>query len=1452
MQNARQLQANTLSSRRSSFAHPVPKATDHSDGSFEKSHRRSLTYLSEFSASVFGAQARRKPGSRRSSTQAATDAQSEDAFKAPRRPRTSRRSSQLPDTCNGLPITPNESRFDHANSYFSNSYLGEYQQHPETHNSLQKTTSADHVNIDDIDRTSAYAISPGDTTTAEPPQLNTPIHLSRPPLQSRYSSNKAFFQARGLCTDETLVTPPGSASSTTAENADLNPFDNLKVNGYSSHPLVKEPSLLSPQPKDSSLGPFTPDIDTQIAQHHEPRRREDSFRSHRDSISFYFSNSEDPFDGEDSDLESETLTHNWGQSVLSFPSFIDNDLMTNPKNKERFEWQYMLNSVLTSDIVKIEKLRLRKIASSRKDDDSNYSEQLWLEIWCWLTHRSIDHQKENLKYMRGGMIDLLLAILNFRWEEDHQDTPIEAVDRLLNKLEKYERLYPSRRAILADHSLYASESFQRKLDVLTAYSNSIHALLLQTNILRNWVGNDDLDITRKKTHLSNNSAQISDGPFVERLCRECGLIRSFEIKIMVNLNNNLTKVCNTLITYREELNQCNLPRYVDEYLRLVSFPSKLIKEILCLRMSYAESILNVSPFTIDSLLYDLRSAMSLAVDIMQQHAVLVDQICNDQLTSDKSQALNDVLVSSLKVYFDLLKRKVNRGCALHCFKETEVLEDEWDFLSSICPFIQNGYQLMTKNLTSFVSDILVNINQYLNDQLEETSLTDPGMITSFYIRTLDSVRIRFRKLMNYARTLKSCMENSSEYVIRDDALPILIQRLCESNHVLTYTASIEHEGAYVIVPGQLENTPNVLRDVLSMTFNQNRFQYEGMIPYVIVLSPNTSIYWTGRVMDLDVPEVSISMAPNRVRLVTAVTGEQLVVAQELFSELVGDTISLENPSKANSSLVNKEMTRTKKHALKLALSLLDAIQLIRTRYHGRNCQNLIHYSFSYAIEFAQRLMRLSILDPSSMGPIRRRMIMLAISWVGFIYDDCSPTDRNTFRWTVTALEFAMIMTYGSNILMIDRKAFEELRDKVGKCMALLLLHFDVMGSINNVENPGVEIPFRLIRHNPRQIRFKDEEGSSFMKEEVMQHIAELEARRRELLTRSQLIGRVLDDTSEENRLLKELASAKSNITIRWQQGDVIGTGSFGTVYRAVNLDTGDLMAVKTVALHKPRISRSLIKRIKGEMIVLELLDHPNIVCYYGIEVHREKINIFMELYQGSTLAEFLRYGRIEDELVIQVYALQLLEGLTYIHSCGVSHRDVKPENILFDHNGVMKFTDFGSAKISVPTASRIYEQLTLQEKEEYEKEFPENPVASNFHRDNAITGSPMYMAPELLLGTDTDKVGAMDIWSLGCVIVEMATGSPPWPKVDNRFSLMFHIATLNPPIIPQDDQLSPMGQNFLKRCFVTDPEQRATATDLLMDPWVYALRVGTEFDLVNNTTKSNQETYSNSATPIEL
>lgn len=96
----------------------------------------------------------------------------------------------------------------------------------------------------------------------------------------------------------------------------------------------------------------------------------------------------------------------------------------------------------------------------------------------------------------------------------------------------------------------------------------------------------------------------------------------------------------------------------------------------------------------------------------------------------------------------------------------------------------------------------------------------------------------------------------------------------------------------------------------------------------------------------------------------------------------------------------------------------------------------------------------------------------------------------------------------------------------------------------------------------------------------------------------------------------------------------------------------------------------------------------------------------------------------------------------------------------------------------------------------------------------------MYMSPEVITGTTAGRRGSIDIWSLGCVILEMATGRRPWANLDNEWAIMWNIASGHSPQLPTPDQLSPPGIDFLTKCFVLDPKQRPSAAELLQHEWV--------------------------------
>ena len=105
-----------------------------------------------------------------------------------------------------------------------------------------------------------------------------------------------------------------------------------------------------------------------------------------------------------------------------------------------------------------------------------------------------------------------------------------------------------------------------------------------------------------------------------------------------------------------------------------------------------------------------------------------------------------------------------------------------------------------------------------------------------------------------------------------------------------------------------------------------------------------------------------------------------------------------------------------------------------------------------------------------------------------------------------------------------------------------------------------------------------------------------------------------------------------------------------------------------------------------------------------------------------------------------------------------------------------------------------------------------------------MTGTPMYMSPEVIKGSSEGRLGAIDIWSLGCVILEMSTGRRPWASLDNEWAIMYNIAQGNPPQLPSREQLSEQGIDFLKRCFERDPKRRASAAELLQCEWIKSIR----------------------------
>lgn len=515
------------------------------------------------------------------------------------------------------------------------------------------------------------------------------------------------------------------------------------------------------------------------------------------------------------------------------------------------------------------------------------------------------------------------------------------------------------------------------------------------------------------------------------------------------------------------------------------------------------------------------------------------------------------------------------------------------------------------------------------------------------------------------RLLSQRFENATEYSVEKYKLRGLVDALIESGHFLVYTASVEHEGVYLVADPSLYDRPHQIQSILRTCFHDDVVRDDPSCPYVLVIFPQDELLWDGRILSVDMKEPIVDIKLGRLRLVADGSQARLANARIAFSHTTNHNLDILIEQRANLPRVNQELMKIKKTTYRLSNTIMDSVEKIRRQTVGLGCQELIQTCFAFATEFGQR--SVLYMDNNRKAMNNLKLTRLAIDWVSFICDDCVASNRMTFRWAVKALEFAMVMTRGQNILSFSESEYERLRSKVAGCMSLLISHFDIMGARSTLaaqaEKQRMEVLAGQLKNMDVGKMMEDNQAAEHVRKEWLRQLVEIDDARKNLMRERQALGRVLDDSNQTDRSLTSLSkSSFSNVSLRWQQGQFVGGGTFGTVYAAMNLDSGYLMAVKEIRLQDPQMIPQIANAIREEMQVLELLDHPNIVQYFGIEVHRDKVCLFMEYCSGGSLAGLLEHGRIEDETVIMIYALQMLEGLAYLHENGIVHRDIKPES----------------------------------------------------------------------------------------------------------------------------------------------------------------------------------------------
>uniref|UniRef100_A0A8D8PRX7 Mitogen-activated protein kinase kinase kinase 4 n=4 Tax=Cacopsylla melanoneura TaxID=428564 RepID=A0A8D8PRX7_9HEMI len=1082
---------------------------------------------------------------------------------------------------------------------------------------------------------------------------------------------------------------------------------------------------------------------------------------------------------------------------------------------------------------------------------SEFKDLIWLELQAWFADRTLSQQDMFLCDARQTVRSTLSQIMNFRFnppprflhsqgifaEEfrdiDHpvhmdemdstlscekclyifcskcielQNIALMEVVKLFEKLEKAESLYPSSKAFAAHHPLYASEPFVARLKTLNIWFNTTKQLRFRLLILARTFEEDVKDVQKHDEKVKVAQAHPSTMEEDEGACdldeHPPRKVERSDSGFSSNSTGNETPDSPTIGPFQKPFN------YVDFY---------DIKPIAYMGKHFPPNQVNISPTYKNFIKKTLkkRGLVRSLYFLEKLHKWLVRQ----QKTFEIPEENNDSNSGQIQDDFELAKY----GYWSKEFKQLNLPSSRavFLFLARIPLDMMHSYfrlrletnpqkpsplsllQLMTE-LKKGIRIAVLNKQRYLRH------------VTVALRAEEDSVKETFnRPIVSFDESLQQILELYLKYL---QEWVNIVQQEAIKKYIL------EEEWAFVKsisphIPGGRARCGSSFCQMASSMLRGlcNRFQsYKCQSSSQYFNNGNfdekLKIYEQCQEFLCNVSDVRDKMM--KTLALAKVLRKDLEFCEEMNS------LSPCSDSIAESLDMLKTETLNVCKALKYLMKEIHEVETpsFSTEFEvivfKARKREVLSAVYKFGFECHREATRLVTGQPRE--KLSHYIVEFAYSWIAYVHNYFERGRGLRPRWATHGLDFIILASEPANTNHMSDNEFEVFKDKVNFCIQYIIgtnenqngaqictssilkknstelnkIKFCTTSNINNnIEDPKTSSTTCTdFCQCKKQFQIDVSTKKFKIGKAVIDLEDKLESKRRDY----NLIGCVVE-TKEP--YYPKFYTKQRSINFSWQRGFKIGQGRFGKVYTAVNNETGELVAMKEIQLQKQNNGR-FIQDMLVELRILEGITHSNLVKYYGVEFHREELLLFMELCTEGTLESLVQ--STEDglpEVLIRRYTKQLVDAINLLHKNAIVHRDIKSANIFLTAEGhSLKLGDFGSA-VKMNAHTTVPGEL------------------------NGFVGTQAYMAPEVFMNTNSTGHGrAVDIWSLGCVLVEMSSGKRPWAEYDSNYQIMFKVGMGETPSIPES--LSDEGQSFGDLCLRHDPTLRASIFELSQHPFL--------------------------------